>query len=384
VQQCDVSVVVSTYNRADRLAMALQALLEQVGDVTYEIIVVDNNSTDATPEVVTTIARRAAGRVRYAFEPRQGLSYGRNTGIGLAQGQIIAFTDDDVKVAADWVQQIKRTFDERPEIDYVGGRVLPHWIHPPPRWLTRSMAHWSPLALQDYGADYVVIGRERAVCLVGASLAFRRRVFDVEGLFTPALGRIKDGIGSTEDHDMQLRAWRAGMHGLYAPTVVALADVTPDRMEKAYHRRWHRGHGRHCAMMRLRELVPADLGPMSEPSDIVTLFGSPAFVYFDLVRHCYRWLDAVCRRKDSLFYANHLRHVWSYIRTRHEIFAAEGGRSVRVELAAFARAYVQKKLNRVTSRLRSKSDSALLSRGNRLTPVGAVPPRPSEPSLGDN
>lgn len=348
---CDVSVVLSTYNRADRLPFAIEALLSQSGDVAYEVIVVDNNSSDATADVMARLAARASGRLRYVFEPRQGLSHGRNAGIALARGPIVALSDDDVRVASDWVRLLKQTFDDHPEIDYVGGRVLPHWLEPAPRWLTQ--AHWAPLALQDYGPEPLVSGRERAVCLVGANLAFRRRVFDVVGLFTPALGRVKDGIGSTEDHDMQLRAWQAGMLGLYAPALVAVADVTPDRLSKAYHRRWHRGHGRHCAMMRLRERVPADLGPMSEPADIVTLFDSPAFVYSDLLWSSYNWLRALCRRRDARFYSHQLCHVWSYIRTRQKIFATESQRSIPAELVRFIGAYARK---RRMSRHRAKTE----------------------------
>jgi glycosyltransferase involved in cell wall biosynthesis len=344
IQSCDLSVVVSTYNRADRLPAALAALLDQVGDVAYEIIVVDNNSSDSTAQVVAAAAEAAGGRIQYVFEARQGLSYGRNTGIARSRAPIIALCDDDVRVARNWVLQLKRTFDLQPEVSYVGGRVLPYWIQPPPAWLTTS--HWSPLALQDYGSDCRVSSRERAVCLVGANLAFRRHVFDTVGLFTPALGRVKEGIGSTEDHDMQLRIWRAGMVGLYEPSVEVVADVTPDRMEKAYHRRWHSGHGRHCAMMRLRELVPADLGPMSEPKDLVTLFGSPAFVYLDVVRTGYRWVEAVCRRKDALFYAHQLRHVFSYLRTRYTLHSRESGRPATAELVGFVRAYLRKRSTR--------------------------------------
>jgi glycosyltransferase involved in cell wall biosynthesis len=340
-RRCDVSVVLSTYNRADRLPAALAALLSQVADVEYEIIVVDNNSTDATRAVVEQLGARSGGRLRYVFEPRQGLSYGRNTGIAIARGPIVALSDDDVRVAPDWIAQLKRTFDAHQEIDYVGGRVLPHWLAPPPRWLTD--AHWAPLALQDYGNQPIVCGRERAVCLVGANLAFRRRVFDVVGLFTPSLGRVKDGIGSTEDHDMQLRTWKAGMRGLYDPELRAEADVPPDRLTSGYHRRWHRGHGRHCAMMRLRELVPADLGPLAEPDDLVLLFGSPAFVYSNLLRTGYNWLRAVVLRRDPRFYSHQFHHEWSYIRTRLEIFSRESGHGRPAELVHFARAYLRKR-----------------------------------------
>lgn len=337
-----ISAVVSTYNRADQLPLALAALQRQTGAVPYEIVVVDNNSTDATADVVARLAA-ADPRIRYLFEPRQGLSHGRNTGIAHAGAPIIAFFDDDVRVADNWIEELHRIFAERPEIEYIGGRVLPNFIEPPPPWLTTS--HWSPLAVQDYGSAPVVSGPEHAVCLVGASLAFRKRAFDAVGLFTPDLGRIKDGIGSTEDHDMQLRMWRAGMRGLYAPSVVAIADVTPDRLTKSYHRRWHAGHGRHCALMRLREFVPSDLGPLSQPKDLVMLFGSPAFVYAELIRATSRWAEARWRGGDSLFYAHQMRHVWSYIRTRAALHASQTRRGVVHEVASFARAFIAKKLS---------------------------------------
>lgn len=338
---CDVSVIVSTYNRADRLGLALDALLAQKTGISYEIIVVDNNSSDRTAELVAEFDRKSSGRLRYAFEPRQGLSHARNTGIALAQASLIAFSDDDVRVAPDWVRRVKSAFDARPDVDYIGGRVLPHWLQAPPSWLTR--AHWSPLALQDYGDEPLVSGPQRAVCLVGANLAFRRRVFDIVGDFSASLGRIKDGIGSTEDHDMQLRVWRAGMIGLYVPDLLVYADVTPDRLYPAYHRRWHRGHGRHCALMRLRELVPADLGPLSEPPDIVTLFGAPAFVYHDLVKTGYSWLRAVWRRGDARFYEHQAYHIWSYLRTSQQVFSRERRPGGSAELMRFVRAYRRKR-----------------------------------------
>jgi glycosyltransferase involved in cell wall biosynthesis len=338
-----LSIVLCTYNRADRLRAALEALVRQNTSLDYEIVVVDNNSTDRTAAVTREIAGLSNGRLRYVFEPRQGLSHARNRGIEVARAPIIAFTDDDVRVGEDWVDRIVTAFEKHADVDYVGGRVLPHWLQTPPAWLTT--AHWSPLALQDYGCDAFVSSRERAICLVGANLAFRRSVFDRVGGFAPELGRIRDGIGSTEDHDMQLRIWRAGMRGLYDPTIVAEADVTPDRMTKAYHRRWHRGHGRHCAAMRLRELVPADMGPMNEPRDLVTIFGSPAFVYADLKYFAGRWVRAVLKREDSFFYANKLRHIRSYLRARRAQ-QPKGIRAAAVELAAFAAAYWRKRSGR--------------------------------------
>jgi GT2 family glycosyltransferase len=351
-----VSVVLSTYNRAARLPAALDALASQHTTVVYEIIVVDNNSTDETREVVARYVQRQPGLIRYLFERQQGLSHGRNAGIAAARGAIIAFTDDDVEVSADWIEQLKKTFDSYPYAAYVGGRILPRWAETPPRWLTT--AHWSPLALQDYGDQPIEVGARWPVCLVGANLAFRREVFDRVGLFAPRLGRIKDGIGSTEDHEMQLRVWQAGFRGVYVPDVLMMADVPGDRMTRAYHDRWHRGHGRHCARMRLREHVPREFAPMGRPSDMVTLFGVPAFVYADLVTAAKKWLTAVVHRREPLFYGNRLRHLLAYIAESWRMDRATRRHGVVVELGQFLSAYGKKAGSRLLRRVRQRRQPA--------------------------
>lgn len=348
----DISVVLSTFNRAAILPAALDALLSQRGDVSYEVIVVDNNSTDDTRDVVQRYRSADPDRVRYLFEERQGLSYGRNTGIAAARAPIVAFTDDDGAVASNWIEQLRRAFDEHPDCAYVGGRILPRWSQEPPPWLTT--AHWSPLALQDYGDRPIEVGAAWPVCLVGANLAFRREVFDRVGWFAPRLGRIKDGIGSTEDHDMQLRIWQAGLHGIYAPDVLMAADVPPDRMTRAYHDRWHRGHGRHCAQMRLREHIPREFAPMQRPKDLVTLFGAPAFVYAEVLTTARKWLEAILYRRDALFYANRLRHLTAYIVESWRMDRAGRTHGPIVELSLFLSMYGRKAGSRLLRRARQR------------------------------
>src|ERR1700747_2087825 len=93
----DVSIVISTYNRCGLLEGALRSLLSQTpADLAYEILVVDNNSTDQTRPLVEALARQNQEKLKYLFEPKQGLSYGRNTGIVAAKASITVFTDDDV------------------------------------------------------------------------------------------------------------------------------------------------------------------------------------------------------------------------------------------------------------------------------------------------
>lgn len=347
MRRCDVSVVISTYNRAGELAGALESILSQETDgVEYEVILVDNNSSDDTRAVANALAARYPERLRYVFEPRQGLSYGRNTGIAGSRAPVIAFTDDDVRVAPDWVARIAAVFRERPDIAYVGGKVLPRWSTPPPRWLVNH--HWSPLALIDYADEYIESSASRPVCFVGANLAFRRDVFDRVGLFNPDLGRVKDSIGSTEDHDLQLRLWRAGLKGLYQPDLIVTAEVSPDRLTKRYHRRWHRGHGRYCAMMQVHENMIGGNGPIGRDPDLVTLFGSPAFLYTQAITSSVKWALALVHGPawKPLYEENRVRYALAYIGTRFSLRGSEGARSAVGEVVRFIRDIVRKKRRR--------------------------------------
>src|SRR5271169_5851600 len=106
-----ISVVLGTYNRGDNLRLTLETFLSLVfQDLNWELLVVDNNSTDSTREVVENFARTAAFPVRYIFEKIQGRSAALNAGIAEAKGEIIVFTDDDVLLHPDWLSNLKRTF----------------------------------------------------------------------------------------------------------------------------------------------------------------------------------------------------------------------------------------------------------------------------------
>ncbi len=282
--ELDVSVVVSTYNRADVLPQALASLLQQEPPgLRYEIVVVDNNSTDSTRAVVESFIARGCPNLRYLFEPRQGVAYGRNTGILTSKTPIIAFTDDDVTVAPDWVITLKRTLDEHPEIDCVGGRVLPRWNRAMPSWLTRE--HWGPLALLDYGDSPFYVTASKRLCLLTANAAFRRTVFSRIGLFAPHVQAVKREV-ATEDHELLLRLWRSGGQGLYAPPLIVTSDIASDRFTKAYHRRWHQRHGRFTAIMH-------DEG--TEQTRVGRVLGVPAWLYRQAIEGAVRCLGCLLR-----------------------------------------------------------------------------------------
>jgi len=301
-----VSVVLCTYNRSHLLTPALDALLRQGPDTPpYEVIVVDNNSADATRQVVEPFI--ASGIVRYAFEPSQGLSHARNHGLSIARADLIAFTDDDVRVTSTWIRSIVDTFAEHPDLDMVGGKVEPIWGDAPPPWLTESGD--APLALANFGDKAFRIGPrssvlgarstpDRDVCLIGANVAMRRRLFERAGNFSPKVQRVRDGIGSTEDYEFQLRALGLGSLAMYDPRIVVRAPVPRERLMKRYHRAWHSGHGRFYALMR---------DPSFERSSLGTLLGVPAHVYRSAIREAVAWVGNVVARRNAAAFAHELR-----------------------------------------------------------------------------
>jgi glycosyltransferase involved in cell wall biosynthesis len=311
------SVVLSTYNRGPSLHDALRSILAQDPAVTpsFELIVVDNNSTDDTRAIVETFAA-ADGRVRYVFERPEGISFARTTGIRAARASIIAFTDDDVRIGSTWLAAIVRAFASHPESAVVGGRVLPVWPATPPAWLTRD--HWAPLALADHGDTAVAVTRENPVGLIGACTAYRQSVFDEVGFFSADMQRVKDTIGSLEDHEFLLRVLRSGHTGLYDPRIVVHAEVQRDRLERHYHRRWHAGHGHFHALLRSEEMERTTVG---------TLLGVPAHLYRQAAGDVASWLLARAHHDEHRAFIHELRlqFVRGFFQTRRREFLQAPG-----------------------------------------------------------
>lgn len=274
----EVSVVIPTYNRSALLRSAVDSVLAQDTHVPFEIVIVDNNSQDDTAAVVRSLMD---GRVRYVLEREQGNAHARNRGVESATAGIIAFIDDDVTVASNWLTSLKQALDARQDLSFVGGKVLPQWNGAPPSWVTPE--HWAPLALLDYGPDELVIAGKSPRGLLTANIAFRRSVFDEVGRFSPHLQRVKDFIGSMEDTEFLMRVCRSGKQGMYLPQMIASAPVDLERLNKSYHRRWHTGHGHFYAVMR---------DPEWERSSF-RVAGVPGHLYKETASHALGWLSRI-------------------------------------------------------------------------------------------
>jgi GT2 family glycosyltransferase len=211
----------------------------------YELIVVDNNSHDDTRQVCGEMRGRFGPAVRYIFEGEKGLSHARNRGIREASGDIIAFTDDDVRVDAGWLQNIAKAFDEYPDAACVGGKILPMWEIPRPEWLSPRLYNW--LGLLDYGEEARYMD---STDIWGANFAVRSDIFKRYGPFDTNLGRIPGKLYGGEETELLMRLRKAGEKIIYYPSAVVHHMVPAGRMTKRYFRRWNYDHGELTGILR--------------------------------------------------------------------------------------------------------------------------------------
>jgi GT2 family glycosyltransferase len=288
------SVVIATFNRADDLRETLASLSGLRPRHQWEVIVVDNNSTDATPEVVRTARSGFPVPLLYITEREQGRSPALNTGIRLAHGDIIVTTDDDVRVEPDWLDRAAAGLEEH-DCDYVGGRVLPIWGGPRPSWLpNHGGRHWAVIALLDYGDEPIAFG---ARVPLGVNMAFRKRAFARAGLFDPGIGRKAGTLLGQEVREWCIRARAAGVFGWYVPDMALRHIIPAARLNKRYFRRWFYWRGISRAMLYQKSGFDMETPERSMPLPDARrhLLGVPRYYYRKALVTIANWAMAVSR-----------------------------------------------------------------------------------------
>jgi glycosyltransferase involved in cell wall biosynthesis len=233
-----ISVILCTHNRCESLERVLDSLAASVlpESIEWEVLVVDNNSSDSTRQIAESFCHRHPARFRYLFEPTPGKSYALNTGVREAAGQILAFTDDDLMVEPTWLQNLTAHLHNG-KYAGAGGRVLPERSFLPPRWIPRSQKYaLGPLSIFDPCLEAGPLDESP----IGASMAFQRRVFEEYGGFRTDLG---PGLGSgslpkSEDNEFGHRLRAAGELLCYEPSALAYHPVPQDRVKKSYFLKW--------------------------------------------------------------------------------------------------------------------------------------------------
>ena len=291
----DFTVIVCTFNRCQNLASCLAALAGQEGveGIDWEVLVVDNNSSDDTAKTVERLSRELPLKLRYAREAQQGLNYARNRGVTSSQGTHFTFVDDDIRVSPQWLAALHQAFTQT-DADAVGGRIhLDPSIKLPP-WIVPGSEIAGFLGYQDFGdAPFRMDGRSKYP--FGGNMSFHRRVVQRIGLFDPKLGRKGEGRkrgelfkGAETDYFHRL-ADAGGARIFYEPRAIVYHRVQPHQLQQRYFLTIHFNAGFQKAVYDTREFHRRALG-------------IPLFLYPQLTRAMAKYVGIlVTRGPDNAF-----------------------------------------------------------------------------------
>lgn len=239
----DISVIICTHNRYESLRRTLDTCCNLVipGSVKWELLVIDNNSTDATKQVCEEFSGKLP--LRYIFEPRQGKSYALNAGVQVAAGALLLFTDDDVDVDRNWIGALYDAAHRHPQAYFFGGRIIPRWETPPPKWIAEHahsllapvMVHYdrgeNEEELREYGPP-------------GANMTIRKSAFDSGRSFRTDLGLTGQKRIGGEDAYLIRTLLDEGLNGIYVPTAIVHHRNPANRMTERYICGWFKSYGR--------------------------------------------------------------------------------------------------------------------------------------------
>lgn len=273
-----VSVAICTWNRArllDQTLTAMRALRIPAG-VAWELLVVNNNCTDDTDEVIAKHSDSLP--IRRLFETKQGHSNARNCGMAAAQGELIVWTDDDVLVDENWLNEYVRAARDFPEAGYFGGRIDPWYEVEPAAWLSENADQLQGLlVIRNLGPDNRPFTENELP--FGANMALRRSAVAGHG-FNPQLGKVRDVCTLADETDYLGRLRDDGWEGIWVPGAVVRHWIPRDRMTRAY--LWNYGHGYGRTKVRLESTERRGNG-----------HGAPRWMYRKLAT---LWLQSTVRR----------------------------------------------------------------------------------------
>lgn len=232
-----IDVIIPTFNRSALLQRTLASIERAVRPAEFElgIIVVDNNSTDDTREVVEAWMARFGGSLRYMFEAKQGRSPALNAGIRASRADLIGTIDDDEEIDGQWLVEIARNFAD-PALEFLGGPCLPNWGGlTAPDWLPKShggLIGW--IVPSEYDFDYAP---DNPAYMVGGNAVVRRGLFDKVGLYHTSLGRTGKNANGGEDLEFFGRLLAAGAKGRYASRLIIYHHIPLERLDRGFFRK---------------------------------------------------------------------------------------------------------------------------------------------------
>ncbi len=238
-QKISISVIIPTRNRGHYLEQVFSAIRKQnFNQQNYELIIVDNGSTDNTKSVCKEHENQFVN-FTYIYEQKPGLHNGRHAGMKASKANYLVFADDDIEPFPSWLESIYTTFLIHPEVALVGGKNLPQWEKPPPQWLwekwiiPQKEGHWvGSLSILDFGDKEMYIS---PFFVWGCNFAIRKEViseakgFHPDGMPNELIQLRGDGETSVSDFIQQ-----KGYKVYYHPGASVYHKVPSSRMTIDY------------------------------------------------------------------------------------------------------------------------------------------------------
>ena len=230
-----ISICICTYNRSQLLDDTLSRISTMVNlfQSSDELLIIDNNSSDATRAVVDSFTSKLP--IKYFFEGEQGLSAARNRALAEFSSSLLIFIDDDVLLTEQCITTYRRALDAYPEADFFGGKLSIDWQGNRPRWYRdESMALLDGVLIRyDLGCDNQAYHQDSRLPY-GANFALRRRLIDKIGRFDVTLGVKGNQIGRGEETDYFMRALERSFRGMYLAGALALHRYHGKRLSSRY------------------------------------------------------------------------------------------------------------------------------------------------------
>ena len=229
-----LSIIICSYNRSSYIEAAFDSLYNQSSGLdSFEIIIVDNNSTDNTADVFKNWrASHANGSFTYLTESKQGASFARNTGAAAAKGQWLCFMDDDAIANSSYVENIIKHIETKPAVVGFGGRIIPKYIPSEPKWMSYYVS--SLVGNFDYAPTACAF--ENGKYPLESNMIVRKEIYDSIGGFNTELpgvvGTLRIG---GEGKELFYKILALGHTIYYDPTievqhVVEVKKLTPEYM----------------------------------------------------------------------------------------------------------------------------------------------------------
>jgi len=280
MRQISATISICTRNRADSLRQCLERLtqLNVPPNVRWDVLVVDNGSTDSTQAVLSEFRGRLP--LRSVHEQKKGVSNARSRAVEETESEYMLWIDDDVLVGADYLATYARAFEQFPEASIFGGAVRPKFEGAPPAWLLRALPDVSSVyCLIDLGHDPIRFDPNGPVIPLGSNYAVKRRAYG-RLRYDPNFGYGSETAPLGEETVLIRKILSQGHEGVWVPDAPVEHVIPPERQTTHYLRRYYAGYGKTLAYLATQE----------NRAGWATLFGMPRWAVRGAVTNAFLYI----------------------------------------------------------------------------------------------